>query len=79
VLAEVVVYLLVLTKVMGNWWFVLGTGVIALVLPALGRVVGPEAFRAPAVSGVPRRPPVVPKSVATEEVPAVQGAVDARS
>ena len=46
VLAEVVAYLLVLTKVMGNWWLVLATGVIALALPALGRAVRPEAFRA---------------------------------
>src|SRR5580704_9165704 len=45
VAAEVAAYLLVLTNVMGNWWLVLATGVIALALPAIGRAVRPEAFR----------------------------------
>ena len=48
-----VAYLLVLTKVMGNWWLVLATGVIALALPALGRAVRPEAFRAALRSPLP--------------------------
>ena len=45
VMAEVVAYLLVLTKVMGNWWLVLATALIAIALPAVGRLVEPEAFR----------------------------------
>ena len=48
VLAEVVAYLLVLTKVMGNWWLVLATALIALAMPAVGRLVEPEAFVNPA-------------------------------
>ena len=44
VMAEIVAYLLVLTKVMGNWWLVLATGLIAIALPAVGRLVQPEAF-----------------------------------
>ncbi len=77
--AELVAYLLVVTKVMGNWWLVLATGVIALALPALGRAVRPEAFRgAPvALQGTPSPP--VPLPVAANGAPAVEGAVDARS
>ena len=42
--AQVGAYLLVLTKVMGNWWLVLATVVIALVTPAMGQAVRPDAF-----------------------------------
>ncbi len=51
VVAEIVVYLLVLTKVMGNWWLVLATALIAIALPAVGRLVEPEAFLEPAKAG----------------------------
>ena len=58
--AEVVAYLLVLTKVMGNWWLVLATVVIAVVTPAVGKAVRPDAFasgcRSPCRGpGAPRR------------------------
>ena len=76
VAAEVVVYLLTLTKVMGNWWFVLATGLIALALPGLARAVRPDAFRAAAmpVPGTPERAPVERPTV-----PAVGGVADVRS
>jgi branched-chain amino acid transport system permease protein len=82
VVAEGVAYLLVVTKVMGNWWLVLATAVIALVLPALGRAVRPEAFRNPAVAGPGHRAPtraVPPPQAEPEGVPAVKGVADARS
>ena len=78
VVAEVVAYLLVLTKVMGNWWFVLATALIVLALPALGR--------AGAARGLPRRgrsaaPAAeragLPRSTAPV-MPAVEGVADAR-
>jgi branched-subunit amino acid ABC-type transport system permease component len=79
VVAEVVVYLLVLTKVMGNWWLVLATGVIALALPVAGRAVRPEAFRpANAATRVAERAPAVEVPPAGT-VPAVEGVADARS
>ena len=49
-MAEIVAYLLVLTKVMGNWWLVLATALIAIALPAVGRLVEPEAFARPRAS-----------------------------
>ena len=78
VLAEVVAYLLVLTKVMGNWWFVLATAGVAVALPALGRVVRPEAFGAGPVAtpGAQGRPAIVPGVMSP--VPAVEGVADAR-
>src|SRR5271154_3549146 len=51
VMAEIVAYLLVLTKVMGNWWLVLATALIAIATPAVGRLVEPEAFANPAKAG----------------------------
>ncbi len=79
VAAEVVVYLLVLTKVMGNWWFVLASVLIALVAPGIGRLVRPDAFRAePAVPPPPTdQPAAIP--VALDGVMAVEGVADARS
>jgi branched-chain amino acid transport system permease protein len=79
VIAELVAYLLALTQVMGNWWFVLATAVIALALPVAGRAVRPEAFR-PATAahivaaGAPALgvPPM-------DTVPAVERVADARS
>jgi hypothetical protein len=79
VLAELVVYLLTLTKVMGNWWLVLATAVIALVLPAIGRAVRPEAFRAPAVSPSGQEPSAVLARTSATSLPAVQGAADAHT
>ncbi len=79
VAAEVVAYLLVLTKVMGNWWLVLATAVIAVAVPVIGRVVRPDAFRA-APAGVPAardRPATI--AVAVDGVMAVEGVADARS
>jgi branched-chain amino acid transport system permease protein len=77
ILAEVVAYLLVLTKVMGNWWLVLASGLIAVALPAIGRAVHPEAFRPPSVSYPPRQ--AMPTEPAVQNpAPAVQGAVDVR-
>ena len=66
VMAEIVAYLLVLTKVMGNWWLVLATALIAIALPAVGRLVQPEAFKNPAKAQPPGtdrrrcRPPAEP-------------------
>ena len=74
VLAEVCAYLLVLTKVMGNWWLVLATGLIAIALPAIGRLVQPEAFAGPA-----RARPVRDRPTAEPVVePRVESVVDAR-
>jgi ABC-type branched-subunit amino acid transport system permease subunit len=83
-LAEAVAYLLVLTKVMGNWWLVLATVVIAVVTPALGRLVRPDAFRAPAAVTEPLPAPAPALTVpAANGAPALEGAVkggaDARS
>jgi hypothetical protein len=80
VVAEGVVYALTLTNVMGNWWFVLATGVIVLVIPLIGRAVRPEVFStgAPVRSGARREPeqlaPLLPGTVS-----AVEGVADARS
>jgi hypothetical protein len=79
IVAEVVAYLLVLTKVMGNWWLVLASAVIALALPAIGRAVRPEAFRPPARSVSAAPGPGVAPPASLVAVPAVQGAADARS
>ena len=75
VTAEVVAYLLVLTKVMGNWWLVLATGVIAIALPAVGQLVQPEAFLHP-TKAPPARETLEPPPVAAELL--VEGVVDAR-
>ena len=79
VTAEVVAYLLVLTKVMGNWWLVLATGMIALATPAIGRIVRPDAFKAgPAVAlATGDRPAAIP--VVVEGAKSVEGVADARS
>ncbi len=76
--AEVVAYLLVLTKVMGNWWLVLATGVIALALPAIGRAARPEAFRASPLVAVPARATPAAEPAAVDDVPVVEGVADAR-
>ena len=69
-----------LAKVMGNWWFVLATAVIALALPAVGRAVRPDAFEDPAggASRASRRPAAASPTAATE-LPVVEGVADARS
>ncbi len=79
VAAEAVAYVLVLTKVMGNWWFVLATVAVALAVPALGRVVRPDAFRTDGAAA-----PLLPGRAAPAAVPvgaaaAVEGVADARS
>ena len=79
VLAEVVAYLLVLTNVMGNWWLVLATGVIALV------AAGDRPRRA--ARGLPRQPPVSTRdrrthrgavTVPVDGLAAVEGVADVR-
>ncbi len=76
VAAEVVAYLLVLTKVMGNWWFVLATAAIALIVPGIGRLVKPDAFRGDPVVAAPARELRAPPAA----VPlAVDGAVTVES
>jgi len=72
--AELVAYLLVLTKVMGNWWLVLATVLIALAVPAIGRVTRPEAFRS-----LPVTAPIVPAPAAGPVAIDRLGVVDARS
>jgi hypothetical protein len=74
IMAEVVAYLLVLTKVMGNWWLVLATALIAIALPAVGRLVEPDAFREPVHSGPVRTEQLA--AAATAE-PLVEGGADA--
>ena len=74
IMAEVVAYLLVLTKVMGNWWLVLATALIAIALPAVGRLVEPDAFREPVNSGPVRTEQLA--AAATAE-PLVEGVADA--
>jgi branched-chain amino acid transport system permease protein len=76
--AEVVAYLLVLTKVMGNWWLVLATGVIALALPAIGRAARPEAFQASPLVAVPARARPGAEPAGVDDVPVVEGVADAR-
>jgi hypothetical protein len=62
---------------MGNWWFVLATALIAVAMPAIGRLVQPDAFRAPA-KAVPARERPAPAPVPVVE-PLVEGVADARS
>jgi hypothetical protein len=76
VMAEIVAYLLVLTKVMGNWWLVLATALIAIALPAVGRLVEPEAFADPVKAARARDKLAVPAPVSVE--PLVEGVADAR-
>jgi branched-chain amino acid transport system permease protein len=42
---ELLIYILALTGVMGNWWFAILTSVLIIVLPLVGRMTGPEAAR----------------------------------
>jgi hypothetical protein len=75
IMAEIVAYLLVLTKVMGNWWLVLATALIAIALPAVGRLVEPEAFLNSVKPAPIRAEP--PAALVTAE-PLVEGVADAR-
>ena len=80
VVAEVVLYLLVLSKVMGNWWFVLGTAAVALTVPGIGRLLRPDVFGAgtvPVHEGQGR--PAAAAPMAVGGVPAVEGVANARS
>jgi ABC-type branched-subunit amino acid transport system permease subunit len=76
VTAEVVAYLLTLTKVIGNWWFVLATALIAAATPAVGRLVEPKAFLAPGRAAPARATPTVAPVAATA---LVEDVADARS
>jgi branched-chain amino acid transport system permease protein len=60
ILLEAAAYLLVLTKVMSNWWFVLATAVIALGLPLVGKLLMPGAFAPPTPTGSPPATSAVP-------------------
>jgi branched-chain amino acid transport system permease protein len=60
ILLEAAAYLLVLTKVMSNWWFVLATAVIALGLPLVGKLLMPGAFAPPTPTGSPPTTSAVP-------------------
>jgi branched-subunit amino acid ABC-type transport system permease component len=75
IMAEIVAYLLVLTKVMGNWWLVLATALIAIALPAVGRLVEPDAFLDPVKAAPARAEPQA--APATAEL-LVDGVADAR-
>ncbi len=80
VLAELAAYLLVLTGVMGNWWLVLATGIIALALPAIGRAVRPEAFQGTAeLPETGRKRATVAVSLPVDGLTPVEGVADARS
>ena len=74
IMAELVAYLLVLTKVMGNWWLVLATAAIAVTLPAVGQLVQPEAFAPPGNDRTIREQARAPAPAE----PMVEGVVDAR-
>ena len=79
VAAELVAYLLVVTKVMGNWWLVLATGFIAIVLPLIGRAVRPDAFGQPTVvMHAAQGLATATAPVDADGTHAVQGVVDAR-
>ncbi len=74
---ELLAYLLVVTHVMGNWWLVLITALIALALPALGRMVRPEVFGA-ARSGLRAAPdPALPDT--ENDAPVAERVADART
>ena len=45
--AEALLYVLALTAVISNWWFVILSGVLVLVLPVVGRTTMPEVFLSP--------------------------------
>jgi hypothetical protein len=60
ILLEAAAYLLVVTKVMSNWWFVLATAVIALGLPLVGKLLMPGAFAPPTPTGSPPATSAVP-------------------
>jgi branched-chain amino acid transport system permease protein len=79
VVVEGLFYVLTLTQVMGNWWFVLATGVVVLLLPLFGRAVRPEVFGATAgLTGMtPER--ATPAVQTPEAIVAIEGVADARS
>jgi hypothetical protein len=78
VLLEAAAYLLVVTKVMSNWWFVLATLIIALALPVVGKALMPEAFTPTPPTGSPpdssRAPEAAPATPASR-APAATGSV----
>ena len=81
VVAEGTFYVLTLTHVIGNWWFVLATAVIVLVLPLVGRGVRPEVFdpAAPGRLGAAPEPEHLAPVLSGTVPAAVEGVADARS
>jgi branched-subunit amino acid ABC-type transport system permease component len=79
VAAEALAYLLVATKVMGNWWFVLATAAIVLVLPVIARAVQPDAFTDSGVGTASVPTTSVSAPAVAGSVPVVEGVADARS
>jgi ABC-type branched-subunit amino acid transport system permease subunit len=75
ILLEVAAYLLVVTKVMSNWWFVFATAIIAFALPAVGKALMPEAFAPPPPpSGSPPSSSTAPVvETSTSAAPAAAG------
>jgi branched-chain amino acid transport system permease protein len=81
VVAEGAFYVLTLTHVIGNWWFVLATAVIVLVLPLVGRGVRPEVFdpASPGRLGAAPQPEHLAPVLSGTVPAAVEGVADARS
>jgi branched-chain amino acid transport system permease protein len=79
ILLEIAAYLLVVTKVMSNWWFVFATAIIVFGLPAVGRALMPEAFAPPPPpSGSPPSTSTAPRvesSASVAPTPAASGPV----
>jgi hypothetical protein len=70
--AEAAVYLLVLTKVMGDWWLALATLIVAVVTPAVGKWVRPEAFATP-TTALPSEPTPAPRRAPVSVVSGAAG------
>jgi hypothetical protein len=78
ILLEVAAYLLVVTKVMSNWWFVFATAIIVFGIPVVGRALMPEAFAPPPPpSGPPSTStvPLVESPTSVAPTPAASGPV----
>jgi hypothetical protein len=79
VAAEGVFYVLTLTNVMGNWWFVLATSLVVLVLPLFGRLADPGAFAPLAARRGASEEPFTLSPRVPEVRVAAEGVADARS
>jgi branched-subunit amino acid ABC-type transport system permease component len=79
IMLELAAYLLVVTKVMSNWWLVLATLIIGLALPLVGKALMPEAFAPPTPpTGSPpdsSREPVAAPATSASRAPAATGSV----